>query len=332
MKLYDQFFLCSILFISINSTAAELLKPYNIDSKQVTISGISSGAFMAEQMAVAYSKTFSGMASIAGGIFWCSQGSSQKAQTECMGQTSAINPSVQLAYARDLEARGEIDSLANLKNHRIFLFASPKDTIIKPPSSDKLYEFIKAFTPEDNIVYEKNQAFAHGFPTLNYGASCSLGFMPWLLKCNYDTAREIFKTFQLNQYPSVPAIDKNLTTYDQSEFGNAQTPLFDTGWIYVPEKCAQGEKCALHVALHGCQMNPEYIQDQFAKNAGYNSWAEANNVIVLYPQSAKMSGNPYACWDWFGFTGENFVTRSGSQMKALKAMIDRLMTPVVVKK
>ena len=313
-----------ILIFAINSQAVEKLKSYNIDSTQITISGVSSGAFMAEQMAVAFSNTFTGMGSVAGGIYWCSQGSSQKAQTECMGQTTSINPQIQIAKATELASRGQIDPLVNLRKQKVYIFASPKDTIIKPPSSDKLYDFVKAFTPEENIVYEKTQAFAHGFPTLNYGASCTLGFMPWILKCNYDTAGEILKTLHGVTTAPVPVLEKNLLSYDQTEFGNVQTPLFTTGWIYVSEKCAAQEKCSLHIALHGCQMNPDYIQDQFAKHTGFNEWAESNNIIILYPQSAKMNGNPYACWDWFGFTGEDFVTQSGSQMKALKAMVDRL--------
>ena len=322
----------STVFFAINSHALEKLKSYQIDATHVTISGVSSGAFMAEQMGVAFSKTITGVASIAGGIYWCSQGNSQKAQTECMNQTAAINPQIQIAKANELAARGEIDPLENLKTQKFFIFASPKDTIINPPSSDKLYEFIKAFTPEENIVFEKTLSFAHGFPTLNYGASCTLGFLPWILNCNYDGAGEIFKTLHAVTQHWVPAIDKNLTSFNQAEFGNAQTPLFANGWVYVPEKCAAGEKCGLHVALHGCQMNPDYIQDQFAKNAGYNTWAEANNIIVLYPQSAKANGNPYGCWDWFGFTGENYVTQSGTQMKALKAMIDRMSSTVILKK
>lgn len=40
---------------------------------QVTVSGISSGAFMAQQMGVIYSKQISGIGSVAGGFFFCAQ-------------------------------------------------------------------------------------------------------------------------------------------------------------------------------------------------------------------------------------------------------------------
>lgn len=305
--------------------ASTQLNQYNVERDSITISGISSGAFMAIQMATAYSKTFSGMASVAGGIYWCSQGSTQKAQSECMSGTERIDPQIQIQKARELSEQGEIDSLENLSRQKVYLFSSPKDAIIKPPSSDKLFEFLKTFIPESQIKFEKTIETAHGFPTLDFGASCKLGFLPWILKCNYDLAAEILKSFYELKQPRVEAKKENLLIFDQSEFGNAQTPLFSTGWIYVPDYCKQGGLCQLHVALHGCQMNPDYIQDQFASRAGYNEWAESNQIIVLYPQSAKLGqANPYGCWDWFGFTGENFVTKDGAQMKAIKSMVDRI--------
>jgi len=43
-----------------------------IDRNRVDVSGISSGAYMAGQMHVAFSKTFRGAALLAGGPYWCS--------------------------------------------------------------------------------------------------------------------------------------------------------------------------------------------------------------------------------------------------------------------
>lgn len=319
------FILLSLVLGASTVNAVEKLKSYNVDKKTITISGISSGAFMANQMSIAFSKTFSGSASVAGGIFWCAQGNSQRAQGECMNSAANIRSEVQIAQAEKLAQAGEIDPLENLAQQQLYIFASPKDAIIKPPSSDKLYEFSKKFIPEKQIKYETSVQSGHGFPTLNFGALCNMGYLPWLLKCNFDEAGEIFKTMYSDLKERGEMVAQNLLVFDQSEFGPVSTPLFAKGWVYVPTACQNGEKCKLHVALHGCQMNPDFIQDQFAKNAGYNEWAEGNNIIVLYPQSAKLGQtNPYACWDWFGFTGPNYISKSGAQMKILKAMIDRI--------
>jgi hypothetical protein len=43
----------------------------------------------------------------------------------------------------------------------------------------------------------------------------------------------------------------------------------------------------------------------FIQNAGYNELAEANNIILLYPQIVKslvLPTNPMGCWDWWGYT------------------------------
>ena len=62
----------------------------------------------------------------------------------------------------------------------------------------------------------------------------------------------------------------------------------------------------------------------YVRNAGYNRWADTNRIIVLYPQATTSSGNPNGCWDWWGYDDENYATRTGSQLCAIKNMVDRL--------
>ncbi len=67
----------------------------------------------------------------------------------------------------------------------------------------------------------------------------------------------------------------------------------------------------------------------FAKFAGYNEWAQANNVIVLYPQiqaRATVPLNPQGCWDWWGqdYTHAGYHTLRGEQVKAVAQMINIL--------
>lgn len=304
---------------------APTLGSWHIDKKQISISGVSSGAYMAVQMGVAYSKDFSAVGSVAGGIFWCSEGDSQKAQGRCMGRPQEIDAKVQIDGAKRFASEGKIDPLSNLANQNIYIFASPKDAVINPVNSDKLTEFYSAFMKTEDIQIEKSVASAHGFATLSAGNPCQMGFLPWLLKCNFDLAGEILKSAYGELKERGTADPTHLIKYSQVDFGDAKTPLFKEAWVYVPKTCQAGEQCRLHVALHGCQMNPDFIQDKFANLAGYNEWAETNHIIVLYPQSAKIQGsNPYACWDWFGFTGANYMTKDGQQMKALKKMIERV--------
>jgi poly(3-hydroxybutyrate) depolymerase len=94
----------------------------------------------------------------------------------------------------------------------------------------------------------------------------------------------------------------------------------------------------LHVAFHGCRQNVEAVYDDFVRDAGYNRWAAANRIIVLYPQSkpwfappflpgGDVLANPNGCWDFWGFSGIGYHGQSGKQMRAVKAMVDRLLGP-----
>ena len=111
----------------------------------------------------------------------------------------------------------------------------------------------------------------------------------------------------------------------------------NTGWAYIPAACARGESCRLHVALHGCKQGQSYLPlrpvvgddlyygTTFVRNAGYNRWAESNRIVVLYPQAVSIPDrNPNGCWDWWGYTDENFATRKGVQLSAIRAMVEQI--------
>jgi hypothetical protein len=110
------------------------------------------------------------------------------------------------------------------------------------------------------------------------------------------------------------------------------------GYVFIPETCKDGRTCKLHVAFHGCLQGGEnrdprsgqWNSNLFAKFAGYNEWAQANDIIVLYPQVRTWIGpppiNPQGCWDWWGqdYTHENYHTQGGIQIKAVAQMINIL--------
>jgi len=82
------------------------------------------------------------------------------------------------------------------------------------------------------------------------------------------------------------------------------------------------ETCKVHLALHGCLQNYNAVGDAWVAHAGYNPWAESNNIIILYPQTMANALNPDACWDWWGFTGSDYATKLGYQIATLKNMLD----------
>lgn len=313
-----------LLLVPAVTARADSLPKLNISS--VTVSGVSSGAFMAVQLGTAFSKTISGVGSVAGGIYWCAEGDAKRSQTVCMQHPEEVKPAAPLKKAKELALSGAIDPLEGVAKQKVFVYTGTKDTVILPPAAGKLAEFYRALgVAEDALRVDRSLAAGHGFPTRAKGVDCGKSMPPWINKCGFDGAGEILRHLLGKLEPRGKMVAANLRAFSQAAFGDEKTPLHKEGWVYVPAACAKGEPCRLHVALHGCLMSPDFIQDKFVKDAGYNEWAETNRLVVLYPQSAKLAPlNPYACWDWFGFTGRNYVARDGAQMAALKRMIEAL--------
>ena len=67
--------------------------------------------------------------------------------------------------------------------------------------------------------------------------------------------------------------------------------------------------------------------DAVVKEAGFARWAETNRIVLLFPQvrgDRQGGANPKGCWDWWGYTGPQFLTREAPQMRAVRGMLDRL--------
>ena len=137
---------------------------------------------------------------------------------------------------------------------------------------------------------------------------------------------------QVQVFETFPDDDKN-EAIDASMINYANE---SEGYLFIPETCKKGRKCKLHVAFHGCKQggatdrrSGQSKSNLFAKFAGYNEWAQANDIIVLYPQvRARFSTplNPQGCWDWWGqyYTDKNYHTQGGKQIKAVAQMINIL--------
>ena len=133
-----------------------------------------------------------------------------------------------------------------------------------------------------------------------------------------------------------------LLSFDQGEFMASWRRLFGNvslgkiGYLFVPKRCREGG-CSLHVALHGCRQAASSTSQEFVRYAGYSTWAAHHATVILYPQAAAMQpawyapwlpSNPEGCWDWWGYSGANYAVRSGVQIEAIAAMIERLEQPI----
>jgi poly(3-hydroxybutyrate) depolymerase len=301
-----------------------------IDPQSLTLSGLSSGAYFATQYQFAYSSSIAGVAIFAGGPYYCAQDQLTNAFLTCMYGINPV-PLVTLeAYARKVAASGEIDPLSHLSNHRVFIFSGTQDATVKPSVVRALETmYVNMGVPKDNIESNFNLIAAHTFPTVDYGNSCTLSYTPYISKCNYDGAGESLSVLYDNLKDPVPYIEENIESIAQGQFtdGRAVTALSlgPEAYIYVPTNCKNNQNiCKLHVAFHGCQQYKNAIGMKYVLDTGFNSWAEANDIVVLYPQAASSNmapNNPNGCWDWWGYLNPSFALKSGPQMKTVNNMI-----------
>lgn len=294
-----------------------------------SVSGISSGGFMAVQIHVAFSKDCIGAGIIAGGPFYCAQDSQMIALTACMSAPAMLNPAAYVKYAKDQAASGNIDDLSNLTNktNGVWLFSGKMDTVVNQRVMDALRDFYVNWIPESKIVTEFSVLAQHSWVTLKDGNRCSYLGSPYINNCNIDSAGLIFKAAYGELNPPVQPISSNLKTFDQGKYGNIfLAVLLRNGYVYVPNDCqADQSKCKVHVSFHGCNMNSNIIGNKFAILSELNGYAESNSIIVIYPQAnSRMLVNPQGCWDWWGFTNSNYSNKKGIQMKTIYNMTQNI--------
>lgn len=186
-------------------------------------------------------------------------------------------------------------------------------------------------------------------PTCN---TCGQLKSPFINNCQFDMAGALLQhLLGPNLVKKAVPVDAHLQPLDQTQFFPAGTTqahmgMGPTAYVYTPARCrasngdddgvassmqqhkageAGGDAtgCKIHVVYHGCNSSVQAPgKMSIVKYAGYNGWAEANNIIILYPQTLES-----ACWDWTGATipgnpSTAYDTRTGIQSTAVNRMVD----------
>lgn len=336
------------------AAAAPPLPALAIDTTAISVSGVSSGGFMANQLQVAYSATISGVGVIAAGPYGCAGGGFPwnlwRAMNVCSDFEDGLPFAGPPALARSLEflhqaaARAGIDDPRHLARARVYVFSGQLDRTVPPSVVQVTEAFYRAFLTEgERIHLEATIPAAHSMVTFDFGNACAVSKPPFLSDCDFSLAAAVLAHIygELAPPAASAATAGRLRSFDQRPFVGDRQPagLGDVGYVYVPAACeGAAGGCRLHVALHGCQQSASEIGETFVRHAGYNEIAETNRIVVLYPQAVPTTlswfglslpwPNPKGCWDWWGFTGANYAERQGPQPRAIKAMIDHLASPV----
>lgn len=342
-----------------------------IDPSGISVSGFGSGAYMAVQYAVAYSDTVMGIGAISGGPFGCARGSISTAALTCScpelpSPAQKVENCIELPpefYASSLNrvpSTGKdamIAPLAGLKRQYIYLLAEGANASITPIHSEQLrVQYMGAGVPEEHIRHVYLEDAGNTMPTLDAGGNCKDSSPTYIGRCQYDVAGELLGWIYDRGHPLVARDDKlkgELIMFDQTFFSpteNADAGLDKVGYIYVPAQCKGSQACRLHVAFHNCRQGHSFalelgskkFEPPFVANSGYLEWANANGIVVLFPQALNIAPdgggmfspqlfNPQGCWDMWGYAegvdsmfvdgGIRYAGRKGVQLSRIHAMI-----------
>lgn len=336
--------------VSASAHQARPLPALEVELNQTTVSGISSGAYMAGQLQFAHARIVKGIAIIAGGPFGCAQSASahvmpgpagavlnlSKAINGCMKNTLAFwgipNPKSLVRKARDLAKNNKIDPITDVLPDRVYLFSGKSDHIVVPAIVESAQRFyLELGLRQGQISRVTTLNAGHGFVTENNPNSCTRTGKPYIVDCDYDQAGELLSFLYGSLNPKSSDPSGTLISYDQLAFTKSRTGhgLAETGYAYVPAVCNSGKKkCRVHIALHGCNQNHHAVGDTFMRATGFDHWADTNALVILFPQTAAGTlDNPQGCWDWWGYTGRDYLTREAPQIAAIHNMLQRLAAP-----
>ena len=212
---------------------------------------------------------------------------------------SAVNVTTLLGVASCRAALGAIDPLEHVGRGRYWLYRGSHDACYNVGSVDNAAEFYERLGGAVAFV-NSTVGSLHSIPTVADGTPCGTEgnyteqSPHGLEACGFDGAGEALQHIYRNKLrPPVPQRPNGLRRFAQAEFERSlpRAGLDPAGgFLYLPAACeaSGGVGCRVHVFAHGCGMaaaaHSYGFNDTYARRAGFNTWAEANEIIVLYPQ------------------------------------------------
>lgn len=317
---------------------------------ETSVSGLSSGAYMAGQIQFAHSRHVVGAAIIAGGPYGCAEsafaGLMPDAGAAFLNLGRAVNgcmlhgmrmfnvPNVPLLAqrARTLAAKGRIDPLSALMDDRVYLYSGKADrTVVKPIVEAAARLYTELGLAAGAVRFLDGGPAGHAIVTDDTGLACGRSGSPYVTDCDYDQAGDLLQHIYGSLQPRSAAPRGRYLTFDQKRYssgGADDAGLASVGVVYLPQVCERQAGCRIHIALHGCSQSREQVGQVFIEGSGFARWADSNRLIVLFPQVRVTAMNVHACWDWWGYTGRDFLTRDAAQIRAIWRMVERLAAPL----
>jgi poly(3-hydroxybutyrate) depolymerase len=332
----------AVLVAAVPAEAAGPLPGLDITADYVT--GISSGGYMATQLQVAYSSRFGGAGIFSAGTYHCGEDSVVIALEACTSpQVLPDDLPGSIRYTDQQAAAGTIDPTSNLAHQRTWFFHGTADTVVAQQVADHLAAYYQHYGVP--LTYRSTDPAGHAWISPLGPNACSANTDPYINNCGFDAEGQMLSTMfgaPVNP-PNTGALHGTMQAFSQDPYAVAPQPgngdvtrsgaaaigMGPTGYVYIPQTCAGGQKCRLVVSLHGCLQTASQIGTTFVTDSYLNQYADTNKLVVLYPQAEPdtIFANPKGCWDWWGYLGPGdtgYATRNGPQMVTVMNMAHAL--------
>jgi hypothetical protein len=287
--------------------------PVLIDLASITTGGVGAGCFVATQFHFAYSQTVKGNVCIAGGPFYCAQGSEPLALTQCMMAEYA--PFIDVPYlasvVRTTADAGFLDPVVGLANSRAWFYSARNTSVVAPTvvkkNAELYWQSVMNASSLQTVFEGEHTVPTHGWEN------------PYIVDCHYAVAGAGFEFLYGDQWSGAPSSGIVYAVNQTAYTGGAYDPIWglaQTGYLWVPDGCLS-RRCRLHVNFHGCRQSYADVGFDYIYDAGFSGWAD---LVVLFPQAVSNG-----CWDWWGSTGPAYASNIGVQMKAVWAIVQDLL-------
>ena len=295
--------------------------------------------YMAGQLHVAYSGSFSGVGIFAAGPYGCANGDLEKALAACTDDSADLGLAELEGLTADASALGTIDPVSNLINAPVWIFHGQSDATVKRSVVDAAVAFYEHYGA--NVMYNNLSDANHAWVAPLGANPCTVSASPYTSNCPSIADPQFEMLSHLyGRAPAAPVsnLSGSLTAFSQDTYtigkwglDAALMSMDSTGFIYVPPQCSSGAvTCDIMLLLHGCEQSASIVGQDLIEQSGMNQYADSNNFIVLYPQTIALEEgvvlNPKACWDWWGYLGDDelYAVHGGYQIEVLMAMVNAL--------
>jgi hypothetical protein len=242
-----------------------------------------------------------------------------------------------------------------MARQRLYIFTGAEDSVVNKSvveATKDFYELLRV--PTSHLQFVWDVPAGHAILTTNLEDSPLGATQPPFLNRSGDghthswhILNHIYNDKALK--PATTRLSGELIRFDQREFfDSSRASMSPYGYVYVPDSVRRGARCRIHVVLHGCKQGYNYVEfingradrtnyapygNRFITTTGYNEIADANDIVVLYPQvegiDDGVTQNPEGCWDWWGYSCRgasrlDYYSKNALQISAIYAMIERL--------